>query len=137
MFVNWQQVRRAAWLHIFRANLCRPDILGVLPPSDLAVVSSILADHIKPLFLSNPHPRINATSGRALPRAQGGPLGAHDFLEGQTWKSHVGVAEILSWCVRHCQVALLALPLLSCITNSPPIRVRTMKDYGICLFLPS
>lgn len=78
--------------------------MGSLPPASQAIIAEVLSNHIKPLFQTNPHPRLNTTSGRALHREAGGPLGAHDFYEGQTWKAHPGAADVISWCVRHCQV---------------------------------
>jgi len=88
-------------------------------------------DHVKPIFLSNPHPSLNTVTGRKLSRFAGGPLASQDHYEGQTWKEHPGVEYLVSWCVRHIQVRVcftsFSLPLMNPIRHSLPI----MRSYGI------
>ncbi|KAG6836921.1 hypothetical protein H0H93_001287 [Arthromyces matolae] len=70
------------------------------PPQPL--LSQILNHNVKPLFQHNPHPQLNA-SGRKLARPAGGPMATHDFYDSQKWKTAPGVANIVSWCVKHMQ----------------------------------
>lgn len=85
-------------------NDCLPDILDAFEEPDVPLLDQILSIHLKPIFLANPHPSINAATGRKLPRPLGGPLGQHDFFEGQVWKSNPGLHNAISWCVRHIKV---------------------------------
>lgn len=73
------------------------------PPS-LALLEQILAQHAKPVFQSTPHPQLNMSTGRKLARSAGGVHAQQDYYEGQTWKSHPGIANVLSWCMRHMDV---------------------------------
>ncbi|KAG6906563.1 hypothetical protein DXG01_013191 [Tephrocybe rancida] len=66
------------------------------------LLTQVLTHNVKPLFQFSPHPNLDA-SGRKLPRPAGGPMATHDFYEGQAWKSTPGVANLVSWCVRHTQ----------------------------------
>ncbi|KAG6861494.1 hypothetical protein C0995_015921 [Termitomyces sp. Mi166 len=62
-----------------------------------SLLTEILNHNVKPLFQSNPHPKLNA-SGRKLPRPAGGLMATHDFYDDQTWKTAPGVANLVSWC---------------------------------------
>ncbi|EGO01505.1 hypothetical protein SERLA73DRAFT_103331 [Serpula lacrymans var. lacrymans S7.3] len=75
--------------------------ISVLEPfssPDLHLLEYILKDHIRPIFQSNPHPHLNESTGRKLPRAAGGPMASQDYYEGQTWKSYPGIFNVASWC---------------------------------------
>lgn len=80
------------------------DILSLLPPANVALLSHILEHKVKPLFRSNPHPDLNLSTGRKLSRPAGGPMASQDYYENQTWKNAPGAANLLSWCVRHLEV---------------------------------
>ncbi|RPD62074.1 hypothetical protein L226DRAFT_613398 [Lentinus tigrinus ALCF2SS1-7] len=77
------------------------DILSsfITPTSD--TLERVLCDFVKPVFQSNPHPLLNAETGRKLPRPAGGPLGHLDYLEGQEWKAYPALSNVLSWCISH------------------------------------
>jgi len=80
------------------------EILQLYDTPDIVLLEHILSHHVKPVFRTNPHPSLNTSTGRTLPRPAGGPLAGLDHLEGQTWKAHPGVVQLVSWCVRHCEV---------------------------------
>ncbi|KAL5527207.1 hypothetical protein ACEPAG_5998 [Sanghuangporus baumii] len=75
---------------------------GVLDSTDINIelVKSVLENHVKPLFLTNPHPQLNLSTGRALHRSAGGSMAAQDYYDEQTWKNHPGLANMISWCIR-------------------------------------
>ncbi|KAF8630055.1 hypothetical protein AX15_003138 [Amanita polypyramis BW_CC] len=86
--------------------LNEPDTLSTfLDPSTnilpLPLLEVILTQHIKPAFLANIHPNINPTTGRKLPRPAGGPLASQDFYESQKWKKHLGIGNVILWCLKH------------------------------------
>ncbi|KIY45969.1 hypothetical protein FISHEDRAFT_48262 [Fistulina hepatica ATCC 64428] len=87
------------WVHPASCNLAR-DILDFLSIDTVDAVTHILVHIIKPLFQSNPHPRLNA-GGRSLPRVAGGADAVQDVFECQKWKTHPGVSNVLLWCVEH------------------------------------
>ncbi|KAG5645775.1 hypothetical protein DXG03_005312 [Asterophora parasitica] len=76
------------------------DILDRFSDPSTGILVQLLTQNIKPLFKLNPHPSLNAT-GRKLPRPAGGPMASQDFYDEQAWKSSPGVANVVSWCVRH------------------------------------
>ncbi|KAH9894109.1 hypothetical protein C8Q73DRAFT_646729 [Cubamyces lactineus] len=76
------------------------EVLSSFEKPGVELLEGLLRDFVKPIFLSNPHPHINADTGRKLPRTAGGPLGNLDYFEGQEWKSHPGLYNVLSWCLR-------------------------------------
>ncbi|KAH8113299.1 hypothetical protein DFH11DRAFT_1601249 [Phellopilus nigrolimitatus] len=86
------------WLATETYQLAR-DILFSAHP-DIEAVKVVLESHVKPLFLSNPHPQLNLATGRTLPRTAGGPMASQDYYDEQTWKKHPGVANVVSWCIR-------------------------------------
>lgn len=91
------------------------DMLGSINSKHtLDVVKIILQDHLKPIFRSNPHPLLNTTTGRKLPRPAGGTLATHDFYAEQTWKETVGIHNIVLWCIRHLNVCLYSPFPLDC-----------------------
>lgn len=85
------------------------DILGIVPGPAAPLLEHILKKKIKPFFISNPHPSLNVSTGRKLPRAAGGPMATQDYYEGQTWKMHPAAPNVISWCVSHIEVFFLAV----------------------------
>ncbi|KAI0662893.1 hypothetical protein C8Q70DRAFT_477783 [Cubamyces menziesii] len=77
------------------------EILSSFDKPRVELLECVLRDFVKPIFASNPHPHINADTGRKLPRTAGGPLGHLDYFEEQGWKSHPGLYNVISWCLRH------------------------------------
>ena len=82
------------------------DILIYFSDPKPSIIEYILQYFIKPVFLANPHPSLNLSTGRKLLRMAGGPMATQDYYEAQTWKCHPGVPNILSWCVRNVKVFL-------------------------------
>jgi hypothetical protein len=80
--------------------------------------------------MSNPHPALNLSTGRKLPRMAGGPMASQDYYEAQTWKSHLGLPSVLSWCVRNAKVLLSAGSHTKMI-NKRYLRVIAMNGFGI------
>lgn len=79
--------------------------MAQLPAPTLEVVTRMLSEKIRPRFSKTPHSRLNPASGRKLPRPAGGPSASQDFYEDQEWKTHLGTANLLLWCVRHLGVS--------------------------------
>ncbi|ETW84442.1 hypothetical protein HETIRDRAFT_408514, partial [Heterobasidion irregulare TC 32-1] len=77
------------------------DTLELLGEPDIHVLERTLNHHIKSLFRANPHPSLNASTGRKISRQAGGPMAAQDIYEDQLWKRSPGVGNALSWCVQH------------------------------------
>ncbi|KAI0334924.1 hypothetical protein GY45DRAFT_1065421 [Cubamyces sp. BRFM 1775] len=77
------------------------EVLSSFEKPGVELLECVLRVHVKPIFLSNPHPQINVDTGRKLPRTAGGPLGHLDYFEEQGWKSHPGLYNVLSWCLRN------------------------------------
>lgn len=67
--------------------------------------------HIKPIFQGNPHPMLNPVTGRKLPRTAGGYATSQDAYEGQVWKEHPGIGNVLLWCVQRINVRAYILAL--------------------------
>lgn len=79
----------------------------ILDPYDTAeptLLERILSHQLKPVFQKNPHPAVNTATGRRLARPAGGTDAVLDYYEGQDWKRHPGMLNVLSWCVRHTEV---------------------------------
>lgn len=87
----------------FSLSIFRLDVLSPLKP-DSELVRAMLERHVKPLFLSSPHPALNLSSGRTLSRPAGGPMSTQDYYVEQTWKSHPGLGNLISWCIRQTPV---------------------------------
>ncbi|KZS97628.1 hypothetical protein SISNIDRAFT_472591 [Sistotremastrum niveocremeum HHB9708] len=77
------------------------ELLKPLAPPDAELVSEILIQHVKPAFMTAPHPMLDTETGRKLPRTAGGSLATQDFYEHQRWKSKPWVADLVSWCIRN------------------------------------
>ena len=77
------------------------EILEVYADEDVSVVQTVLEQHLKPVFQKNLHPKVNASTGRVLPRSAGGDAGFQDHYEGQVWKQRPGIANVLDWCIGH------------------------------------
>lgn len=73
----------------------------------MQLVEHMLQHDIKPVFMKNSHPKINPTTGRALPRGAGGDMANLDHYEGQEWKRHPGIINVLEWSIRHLEVRTL------------------------------
>ncbi|KAI0276156.1 hypothetical protein BGY98DRAFT_1090357 [Russula aff. rugulosa BPL654] len=63
-------------------------------------LEEIFVKYIKPIFQANPHPMLNLETSRKLPRAAGGYAATQDAYEGQVWKTHPGIGNVLLWCVQ-------------------------------------
>ncbi|KAF8963411.1 hypothetical protein BDZ97DRAFT_1919843 [Flammula alnicola] len=85
--------------HIAQDLLSLPEFS---PPSR-GLVTHVLTHNLKPIFKSNPHPRLHAETGRKLARAAGGPMAMQDYYDGQTWKQYLGVGKVVLWCVRYAE----------------------------------
>ncbi len=55
---------------------------------------------------------LNLETGRKLPRAAGGYAAAQDTYEGQIWKMHPGIGNVVLWCVRRIDVGFYILTLV-------------------------
>lgn len=79
---------------------------GVLSKVDVdgQIIRVVLEKHIKPIFQANPHPFIQTTTGRALPRGAGGAMAAQDQYNEQPWKEYPSVDGTVSWCISRTTV---------------------------------
>lgn len=75
------------------------DILQRFREPDIHLLKRILTYNVKPLFLSTPHPSLNLSTGRRLPRLAGGSMASQDYYEEQTWKEHPETASLVSFVV--------------------------------------
>jgi hypothetical protein len=55
---------------------------------------------------------LNLETGRKLPRTAGGYVAAQDAYEGQVWKAHPGIGNVLLWCVQRINVRTCILVLV-------------------------
>jgi hypothetical protein len=111
-------------------------VIAMMPKVNVSLLTLILLEHVKPIFRANPHPSIHPVTGRKLQRPAGGEHSAQDFYEGQLWKQHPGIGNVICWCVRHCQVVCFSPDRLSYLSidytdTTSPHRVRTTSNYGI------
>jgi len=85
------------WVH----EDTRDDALSVLSKLDVdgQIIRVVLEKHIKPIFQANPHPFIQTSTGRALPRGAGGAMAAQDQYNEQPWKGYPSVDGTVSWCI--------------------------------------
>lgn len=110
------RIRHESWLKV-RRRLCsfnpvsRPILKRRSPESltgyddpDIPLLEQILGQKIKPIFRANMHPDVNPATGRKLPRPAGGIAGYQDHLEGQIWKEHPGITDVLGWCIQRIHV---------------------------------
>ena len=47
---------------------------------------------------------LNLETSRKLPRTAGGYVASQDAYEGQEWKTHPGIGNVLLWCVQRINV---------------------------------
>lgn len=73
------------------------------------LLSSLLEGHVRPILRSNPHPRLSVTTGRAMSRTAGGSLASQDQFQEQIWKEHLGLANLIAWCIRNVPVRTVFL----------------------------
>ncbi|TFK56229.1 hypothetical protein OE88DRAFT_1641915 [Heliocybe sulcata] len=88
-----------AWAQTHATKLAKEILRQHFSSPSIALLEHLLANRIKPLFRSNPHPMLNSATGRKLPR----PQGAQDFYyyEAQTWKRSPGTGNLVAWTVQH------------------------------------
>ncbi|KZT74537.1 hypothetical protein DAEQUDRAFT_682559 [Daedalea quercina L-15889] len=79
------------------------EILRPYSEPEIGLLEELLKQRVKPAFQSTPHPMLNTSTGRTLPRAAGGPDAVLDHFDGQTWKDRPGTVDLLTWCIRHCE----------------------------------
>ncbi|KAL1701083.1 hypothetical protein EV121DRAFT_282920 [Schizophyllum commune] len=65
------------------------------------IVTRLLTTEIKPAFQGSPHPQLNTSTGRKLPRQAGGAMAGQDFYEEQAWKADASAVALVGWCARH------------------------------------
>lgn len=111
------------------------DILSSYISPNTELTERVLRDFIKPIFRPNPHPQLNVETGRKLPRPAGGPLGHLDYLEGQNWKSQLAISDVISWCITHTDVCIMARE--GSMHADRIYRHVLSRDYGICISLLS
>ncbi|KAF8495225.1 hypothetical protein F5888DRAFT_1713222 [Russula emetica] len=75
------------------------EILGLEEEPSL-LLEEVFVKYIKPIFQANPHPMLNLETSRKLPRTAGGYAATQDAYEGQVWKTHPGIGNVLLWCVQ-------------------------------------
>ncbi|KAF7982341.1 hypothetical protein HWV62_29056 [Athelia sp. TMB] len=59
------------------------EILMQFSDPSTQLLQIILRERIKPIFQANPHPHLNASTGRKLPEGVGGHLAYQDYYDGQ------------------------------------------------------
>jgi hypothetical protein len=47
---------------------------------------------------------LNLETGRKLPRMAGGYAATQDTYEGQIWKTHPGIGNVILWCAQRIDV---------------------------------
>ncbi|KAK0472821.1 hypothetical protein EDD18DRAFT_1472087 [Armillaria luteobubalina] len=77
------------------------DILRGFPEPDVHLLKHILMHDVKPLFLSTPHPSLNLSTCRKLPRLAGGPMASQDYFKEQTWKEHPMTASLVLFVIKN------------------------------------
>ena len=77
---------------------------GTLAPSR-EILTRLLTTKIKPAFQGSPHPQLNTSTGRKLPRQAGGAMAGQDFYEEQVWKADASAVALVGWCARHMDVS--------------------------------
>ena len=90
--------------------MCTLEFLDSIDVS-IELLKSLLENHVKPCFLTNPHPQLNPATGRALNRIAGGHMASQDYYDEQVWKDHLGLSNVVSWCIRHIPVSIRSLIL--------------------------
>lgn len=90
-----------------RLTVGRKEILEPFADGDIQLIEAVLTDHVKAVFKLSAHPKVSSTTGRVLSRPAGGENGIQDYYEGQVWKRHPGLVNVLDWCVRHLKVKIL------------------------------
>lgn len=88
------------------------EILGQWGEPSLHLLEEVFTKRIKPVFKANPHPMLNLETGRKLPRTAGGYAAAQDAYDGQIWKAHPGIGNVILWCVRRIDVGFCVLILV-------------------------
>lgn len=112
-------------LIIFLCSSPNSEILMQFSDPSTQLLQTILRERIKPIFQANPHPHLNASTGRKLPEGVGGHLAYQDYYDGQVWKGHPGAANVMLWCVQHIQVCFsFSAFLLQLIFGWPDRDVR-------------
>ncbi|KAL1658813.1 hypothetical protein GGF50DRAFT_66522 [Schizophyllum commune] len=71
------------------------------PHPSLDILTRLLTTKIKPAFQGSPHPQLNTSTGRKLPRQAGGAMAGQDFYEEQVWKADASAVALVGWCARH------------------------------------
>ncbi|TFY61026.1 hypothetical protein EVJ58_g4768 [Rhodofomes roseus] len=79
------------------------EILRPYSDPEVSLLEELLVRRVKPAFQAVPHPMLNTSTGRILPRAAGGPDAVLDHFDNQTWKDRPGTIDLLAWCARHCE----------------------------------
>lgn len=69
------------------------------------ILTRLLTTKIKPAFQASPHPQLNTSTGRKLPRQAGGAMAGQDFYEEQVWKADASAVALVGWCARHMDVS--------------------------------
>ncbi|KAI5894425.1 uncharacterized protein SCHCODRAFT_02624635 [Schizophyllum commune H4-8] len=78
------------------------DILeSSFPQPGRETLTRLLITKIKPAFQGSPHPQLNTSTGRKLPRQAGGAMAGQDFYEEQAWKADASAVALVGWCARH------------------------------------
>jgi Tti2 family len=68
-------------------------------PLESSLLSRILTDHVKPLFVATPHPMLNLETARKLTKPAAGAHSTADLYDYQPWKNNIGIANSLHFCV--------------------------------------
>jgi hypothetical protein len=71
---------------------------------------------------------LNLETGRKLPRTAGGYAATQDTYEGQVWKAHPGIGNVLLWCVQRIDVRTCFLALV--LANRYHRRLMHMSACG-------
>ncbi|KAI0637670.1 hypothetical protein C8Q77DRAFT_1047712 [Trametes polyzona] len=113
-----------SWVDDPSRNVAREILSSAFAEPSVDILERILRDFVKPFFATNPHPNINPETGRKLARPAGGPLGHLDYLEGQEWKLHPELYNVLAWCLRHSESRaverlwhLFLPPMMTCLDD--------------------
>ncbi|GJE84793.1 hypothetical protein PsYK624_008690 [Phanerochaete sordida] len=121
-----------AWI-VESSRTLAQEILEPYAEGDVRLIEVILTRHVKAVFKLNAHPRVSEATGRSLDRPIGGQDAAQDHYEGQVWKRHPGLVNVLDWCIRQMRPAAfeqlwhLVVPPVMTLLDDYEIKYRLLS----------
>ena len=114
------------------------DLLTQLYENEDLLLQGVLMNIVKPIFQGISHFNVDEKTGRGAAPMTKEMMAVKDCSSAESWKSHVGIWNVISWCIRNTSVGVYFYKSIFIFSLANRLfRVVYIHIFGISLYRQS